>query len=234
MAKSEYKSACGLDIGTMNLVSARQTLDGKSVETRRIRDAFLDLEAEAKKTLRLSKVDYVEKDGALIVLGDFALKMANLFKREVRRPLSRGVISAGELDAQQILSLLISNVVGSPVTPGEHCYYSVPAAPVDDEGQDIIYHQEVFRKILVELGYTPHPMNEAMAIIYRQHCARVPNDERNGVFGSSRRRLDRSARRESGWFDRGPHVRHQRKGYRSRTSRESRGRGDRLVHSIVD
>lgn len=171
MSKSEYKPACGLDIGTMNLVSARQTLDGKSVETRRIRDAFLDLDIGAKKTLRLGKTDYVEKDGGLIVLGDSALNMANLFKREVRRPLSRGVISAGELDAQQILSLLIANVVGEPVVPGEHCYYSVPASPVDDEGQDIIYHQEVFRKILVELGYTPHPMNEAMAIVYSQCSA---------------------------------------------------------------
>jgi hypothetical protein len=140
------------------------------VETKRIRDAFLDLDPEAKKTLRLSKVDYVEHEGNLIVLGDSALNMANLFKREVRRPLSRGVISAGELDAQQILSLLIGNVIGEPVSTGEHCFYSVPASPIDDETQDIIYHTEVFRKILSELGYTPHPMNEAMAIIYSQ-CA---------------------------------------------------------------
>jgi len=170
VAKPMYSLGCGLDLGTMNVLSARQTKDGKSVETKRIRDAFLDLDLEAKKTLRLSKVDYVEKDGQLIVLGDSALNMANLFKREVRRPLSRGVISAGELDAQQILSLLISNVVGDPVVEKEHCFYSIPAAPVDDENQDIIYHQEVFRKILAELGYTPHPMNEAMAIIYSQ-CA---------------------------------------------------------------
>jgi hypothetical protein len=183
MAKSEYKPGCGLDIGTMNLVSARQTGSGDQVETKRIRDAFLDLDLEVKKTLRLSKVDYVEKDGSLIVLGDSALTMANLFKREVRRPLSRGVISAGELDAQQILSLLIANVVGTPVAPKEHCYYSVPAAPVDDEHQDIIYHQEVFKKILVELGYTPHPMNEAMAIIYSQ-CAQDNFSGLSVSFGS--------------------------------------------------
>lgn len=164
--KNIYLPGVGIDIGTMNLVSARQLSTGDQVETKRIRDAFLDLDPAAKKTLRLSKVDYVEKEGALVVLGDSALTMANLFKREVRRPLSRGVISAGELDAQQILSLLIGNIVGDPVVEGETCYYSVPAAPVDDAGQDIIYHQEVFRKILTELGYTPHPMNEAMAIIY--------------------------------------------------------------------
>ena len=165
---SEYNTGCGLDVGTMNLVAARQT--GDEVETKRVRDAFIDLDLDAKKTLRLSKVNYVEKDGHLVVLGDSALNMANLFKREIRRPLAKGVISAGELDAQQILSLLISNVVGEPSVPGEHCFYSVPAVPVDDEGQDIIYHTEVFRKILTELGYTAHPMNEAMGIIYSQ-CA---------------------------------------------------------------
>lgn len=143
---SKYKPACGLDLGTMNVVSARQMADGDNLELKRIRDAFLDLDPEAKKTLRLSKVDYVERNGSLVVLGDSALTMANLFNREVRRPLSRGVISAGELDAQQILSLLISNVLGEPIVPKEHCYYSVPAAPVDDVAQDIVYHQEVFRK----------------------------------------------------------------------------------------
>lgn len=169
MGDHNYKPGVGLDVGTMNLVSARTTTSDK-VETNRIRDAFIDLDLDAKKTLRLSKVNFVEKDGQLIVLGDSALNMANLFKREVRRPLSRGVIAAGELDAQQILSLLVYNVLREPMVKKEHCFYSVPAVPLDDPDQDIHYHQEVFRKIISEHGYTPHPMNESMAIIYSQ-CA---------------------------------------------------------------
>lgn len=166
----KYRSGCGLDCGTMNLVSARQTSDGKNVEIKHVRNAFLDLDPEVKKALRLSKVDYVEKDGNLIILGDAALAMANLFKREVRRPLSRGVISSGEVEAQQIVSLLIHHILGDPVTAREHCFFSVPASPVDDEAQDVVYHAGIFQKILTELGYTPHPMNESMAIIYSQ-CA---------------------------------------------------------------
>jgi hypothetical protein len=145
--------------------------EDSKVVTRRVRDAFIDLESEAKKQLRLSKVDYIEMgDGQIIVIGDSALTMANLFKREVRRPLSQGIIAAGETKAQQILSILIKNVLGEPKVPGEHCFYCVPAAPVDNPGQDVVYHQEIFRKILSEQGYTPHSMNEAMAIIYSQ-CA---------------------------------------------------------------
>ncbi len=166
----EYKPGCGLDLGTMNIVAARASKDGRVV-THRIRDAFLDLDAEAKRSLKMSKVSYVEKNGTLVVLGDSALTMANLFKREVRRPLSRGVISAGELDAQEVLGLLIKEVLQAPKVDKEHCFYSVPAAPIDVEDQDVIYHREVFRKILTEQGYTAHPTNEAMAIIYSQ-CAK--------------------------------------------------------------
>lgn len=167
--KNEFKPGVGLDIGTMNLVTARKSVSGQVV-TDRIRDAFLDLELDAKRSLKMSNVNFVEQDGTLIVFGDSALTMANLFKREARRPLSKGVISAGELDAQSILGLLIHYVIGTPMVDNEHCFYSVPAAPVDDPSQDVIFHTEVFRKILQDKGYRAHPTNEAMAIIYSQ-CA---------------------------------------------------------------
>jgi len=168
MSKQERPDSpgVGLDIGTMNVVSARQ--QGTKVVTQRVRDAFIDLDSADKKTLRLSRVNYVEKDGQLIVIGDSALNMANLFKREIRRPLSRGIISAGEMEAQQVLSLLVHHVLGDPVLEGEHCYFSIPASPVDDIEQDVVYHTEIFKKIISEHGYQPHPMNEAMAIIYSQ------------------------------------------------------------------
>src|ERR1700744_1022559 len=118
-AKTGSSLGVGLDIGTMNIVSARTKENG--VVTKRVRDAFLDLESDAKRSLKLSKVDYVERDtdGALLVLGDSAMTMANLFKREARRPLSRGLIAAGEIDAQEVLSLLINQVLGDPQIEGE-------------------------------------------------------------------------------------------------------------------
>ena len=179
----ECRPAVGLDVGTMNIVSARTETDSGKYATTRVRDCFIDLDLEAKKTLRLAKVDYIEHENRLIVIGDSALNLVNLFHRELRRPLSKGVISAGELDAQQILSLLIKHVLGEPKVPGEHCYYSVPAAPIDDPDQDVIFHTEVFKKIISEHGYTAHSTNEAMAIIYSQ----CPNESFSGLsvsFGS--------------------------------------------------
>jgi hypothetical protein len=171
----------GLDVGTMNIMAARQ--EGDKVATKRIRNAFLDLETDHKRSLRMSKVNYIEEGGQLIVLGDAALDFANVTKREARRPLARGLIAPGELEAQKILSRMVHHVLGDRLAKGEHCYYSVPAAPIDDPDQDVIYHREVFRKIITEHDYNAHPMNEAMAIIYSQ-CG---NEQFSGLgvsFGS--------------------------------------------------
>ena len=52
----------GLDIGTMNLVSARIGKGKKGVVVRRMRDLFIDLPSTAKKMLKLGSVSYIESD----------------------------------------------------------------------------------------------------------------------------------------------------------------------------
>jgi hypothetical protein len=168
--ESEKTLGIGVDIGTMNFVSARNEGEAEGVRIRRVRDAFIDLETEAKKSLKMSNVSFYEEEdsGQLLVLGDSALQMANLFKREIRRPLAKGLISPGELREQRVLSRLLFHVLGEPMAKEEHCYYSVPAEPIDLQDQDVVFHTELFRRIIEEHGYTAHPMNEAMAVVYSQ------------------------------------------------------------------
>jgi len=156
----------GLDIGTMNIVSARKTDSG--IVTKRMRDTFLDLPLDAKKMLKLSKVDYVEREDDVLILGDKALETANIFGKEARRPLVSGLISPNEIDSLEVLGLLLRHVLGDSVEPGEHCYFSVPAAPIDQPDRDVVYHQGIFERIIAECGYTPHASNEAMGIIYSE------------------------------------------------------------------
>jgi hypothetical protein len=133
-----------------------------------MRDAFLDLNLNAKKMLKMSKASFVERDDELFVLGDTALEIANVFGREARRPLSSGLISPGETDSLEVLGLLISNVLGKPSEPNEACYFSVPAEPIDVPGRDIIYHKGVFERIVTDCGYNAISSNEAMAIIFAE------------------------------------------------------------------
>jgi len=168
--KKQTPLGVGLDIGTMNIVSARRKDDGQ-VETSRMRDAFLDLDAGAKRMLKLSGVNFIDHgDDGIIVVGDAAMEMANVFGREARRPLSQGLISAGEMDALDVLGVMIKNVLGEPATKDEACYFSVPASPVDAD-RDVVYHKGVFERIVSECGFDAYAGNEAMAIVYAETAA---------------------------------------------------------------
>ena len=156
----------GLDCGTMTLVSARQTPTG--VVNKRIRDAFLDLPKDAKKMLKLSGADFVEREDDIIILGDMALETANVFGKEVRRPLRGGIISPDEIDSIEVLGLLVKHILGKPIVDNEVCYFCVPAEPIDKIDRDIVYHRGVFEKIISECGYMPIASNEAMGIIYSE------------------------------------------------------------------
>jgi hypothetical protein len=156
----------GIDIGTCWLVSARQDANAQ-IQVKSIRDAFLVIENESaiKTMLTMSNVNYVESNENLYIIGDNALVMANLLKRPVQRPMSKGVLAPGEMEAERILLLLLENVLGKAVVKDEICFYSVPGVPLERE-MDIIYHQAILSKLLSQLGYKGLHMNEAAAIAF--------------------------------------------------------------------
>lgn len=167
--------ARGLDVGTCFLVCAskKDNDDKSSVDIRSIRDAFLDIEADQAtlNMLKMSNVSYVPGEGEnVFIIGEPALNMANLFKREARRPLSKGVISAGDTDAERMLVILLKNILGEPLVEDELVYYSIPAAPLNST-KDILYHEAMFKKIIESLGYRAVSMNEAAAIVY-SNCSK--------------------------------------------------------------
>jgi hypothetical protein len=158
--------AVGLDIGTCFLVAATQDDSGQT-QTSSIRDAFLDVEADASvlNMLKMSNVSYVQNGSNVYVVGEPALSIANLLKREARRPLSQGVIAPGEHDAERMLIILLKNILKGPRGENETVFFSVPAKSIDRD-MDVIYHTEMFRKIIESMGYKATPMNEAAAIVY--------------------------------------------------------------------
>ncbi len=160
--------AVGLDVGTCFLVSARNGEDNES-KIVSIRDAFIDMEndPQVKNMMKMSGVNFIEdnEEDKLYIVGDPAVTMANIFNKEARRPLSKGFIAPGELEAEKILVMLLKNVLGNTRVENETCYYSVPAAPIDQD-VDVVYHQAMFSKLVGTLGYKPVALNEAAAIAY--------------------------------------------------------------------
>lgn len=163
----DFELGVGLDLGTMNVVSARETGKG-AVKTTRVRDVFIDLPLESKRLLKLSKKSYIEFEGKLLVIGDEALETANLFNREARRPLSKGMIAPGEIDAQQVMGLILKEVLGAARSEKEKCCFSVPAPAIDVPDSNIAYHTAILKKMVMESGYDAYPHNEAQAIIFSE------------------------------------------------------------------
>jgi len=168
----------GLDIGTAFFVVAGKDANGKTF-TKSIRDAFAELGKEAAKKLRFGKVSFIEKEKSVLIVGEEALHVANIFKEfELKRPLSKGLISPDETYAQDVVRLIIKELLGEPASEKETCCFSVPCNPVDaDDDRDVIYHQAVFSRFISEAGYRPIPVNEAMAIVYSE----LADDDYTGI-----------------------------------------------------
>jgi len=154
----------GLDVGTTFLYCAQK--EGPKIFYQRVRNCFFDVEYSdfAEDILKKRNMAYFVRKGRLYILGDDAIKFANLFGKGTRRPLKSGVISPREEESLSVIRLLIEGFLGK--TRGKDLiYYSVPAAPVDAD-LNVSYHQDILKKILENLEYQPKPLNEGLAVIY--------------------------------------------------------------------
>lgn len=154
----------GLDVGTAFLVASSR--DGDEISFNKQRDAFFSLEAnnESEQVLDNLGVPFIRKKGQLIVIGEDALKFANIFKQNARRPLHKGVISKQDLDAFGMLQVVMGSILGKPRYENELVKYTIPAAPINEDF-NVEYHSKQIGNILKGLGYNGQPINEARCIL---------------------------------------------------------------------
>ncbi|MFQ3318393.1 MAG: actin-like ATPase involved in cell morphogenesis [Natronomonas sp.] len=159
--------ARGIDVGTMNIVSAKQ--DGNETVFVSQRNSFVEIEYSdmAERMLSRSDVLHIRKDDKVYVVGDDALNFANIFNEETRRPMKHGILSSEEKSAIPMIKLIIEQVVGEPNRPNERVYFSTPADPIDSD-LSTLYHQKTLESFLGDMGYDPEPINEGMAVIYSE------------------------------------------------------------------
>ena len=158
----------GLDVGTANLVSSCQDSTG-NVNLKIQRNAFIDIDCDdyTRNMLTRLGVQYVVINNRMVVVGDPAFELANIFNRNTRRPMKDGMISPDESDALPIEKMLLETLLGQPQQQGEVCYYSVPAEPIDAD-LNVVYHQGVFGGLLKGLGYEPKPLIEGHAVVFSE------------------------------------------------------------------
>ena len=159
--------ARGIDVGTMNIVSAQQ--DGGETVFVSQRNSFVEIEYSdmAERMLSRSDVLHIRKDDKVYVVGDDALNFANIFNEETRRPMKHGILSSEEKSAIPMIKLILEQVIGEPDRPNERVYFSTPADPIDSD-LSTLYHQKTLESFLGDIGYDPEPINEGMAVIYSE------------------------------------------------------------------
>lgn len=164
----------GCDIGTMFCVCAKQ-IGGEKIKVKSMRNMFLPVTDNMINASEIAntQIDYVEaketdeEEGSLYIIGEDSYRFANIFNQKVRRPMAKGVISASEIDALDVLTLMIEKLIGGKTKDG-YCVYSVPAASIDLDTPPVLYHEKVFGMIFSKLGYKAEPLNESMAIIFSE------------------------------------------------------------------
>ncbi len=158
----------GLDVGTANLAAAVQNEEG-GITVNVERNAFLDIPSDvySKNMLSKLKVPYVVHNTKLVVIGEAAFELANVFGRETRRPMMDGLISPQEQDALPMMKMIISKILGEPQVQGENCYFCVPAESLDVDN-NIVYHQGLFETMINSMGYQAHAINEAHAVVFSE------------------------------------------------------------------
>lgn len=163
----------GLDVGTANLLSALQKTDGQVV-VKRERNMFLEIPVDFRRNrtmLTKLNVPYVSHRDRLFVLGDSSFSLANMFGREVRRPMEDGFLSPAEQDAIPMIRFIIERLLGAPSVDQEPVYFCVPAPSIDRDN-DTIYHQGVVEGLMRKLGYKPTAINEGHAVVYSELAER--------------------------------------------------------------
>jgi len=81
--------------------------------------------------------------------------------------MAKGLISPEEINAIDVLTLMIKDLIGETKNKEVFCSYSIPAEAIDEE-RSVIYHERVFGGILNNLGANHTSVNEAMAIIFSE------------------------------------------------------------------
>ncbi|MHC4606711.1 MAG: disk-shape morphogenesis protein volactin [Planctomycetota bacterium] len=177
LKKLDLRMGRGLDVGTTNICCAVQK-DAGDLITNIQRNAFLDVRSDpfTKKMLMKLGIDHIVQGEKGYVIGDPAFDLANVFEKNTRRPMKRGMISPLEPEALLIVSLIIAELLGHPQEVGEMCVYSIPADPIDSE-RNVIYHSGALEAVLRKLGYTPKAMMEGHSVVF----AELGNESYTGI-----------------------------------------------------
>ena len=162
------KPGVGVDVGTANIVVARQYDDG-TYEVKHHRNMLFKVEDDEDMDMMLSNTLNIKINGKVFVVGQDALSLANaLGGGDLIRPMTNGLLNPSVGEAEDLLFYILKAVVGKPLKEGEKLRFSVPANPIDKPDENNFFHEQVLKEFFNKLGYDAKGVNEAAAAVYSE------------------------------------------------------------------
>ena len=168
MSQSESlkTSAIGLDVGTSRIVAARSV--GQDIKYDIQLNAFVNIPYSkmTENVLQKEGVPHAIDANEIMVNGNESERFADLLDKDIRRPMTRGLLNPDEPDSVRLIRELTASLAGKAAKGAKLCF-SVPAAPLGAE-ENLTYHEATVRQIVTDLGYEAKNINEGLAVVYAE------------------------------------------------------------------
>jgi hypothetical protein len=163
-------NAIGLDIGTANIVVFRHDADGRRhcIES----NAFFKVPAlpHTRAILQEREILFFDKRDTLYVLGNAAEEFAQILGGTTCRPMIDGLVNLKEDEGISVIRAILDHHLAGSTPAGTDLWFSVPAAALE-RPDSVLVNESIFASYLKELGYTPHPVNEGLAVVISELAA---------------------------------------------------------------
>jgi hypothetical protein len=158
-------SAIGLDVGTSRIVAAHKHDKDIICETQLNAFVTIPFSKLTEGVLKKERIPHLTRDSEITVYGDESERFANLFHKETRRPMLRGVLNGEEASSLALVREIVKLLTGDQKGHGQKLCFSVPAPPLGAD-EEVRSHEAQLIAMLNELGYDSRSISEGLAVIY--------------------------------------------------------------------
>lgn len=154
----------GIAIGTTNIIVAQN--NARSIRTLRQRNAFFTIPSSKiiRKSLAKEGVSFFEKNDLLYIFGSAAEEFATMHGAQIRKPIDNGLLNPHEDDSIDVIKAIINSLIKRAPRDNVPICFSIPGEPLS-KSVSTVFHESVIKMHLQSLGYSPLPINEALAIV---------------------------------------------------------------------
>ena len=162
---TQLSTAVGLDVGTSRIVVAQR--QDKDIQFATQLNAFVTIPFSklTQSVLKKERIPHLVQESEITVYGDESERFANLFHKETRRPMLRGILNPEEANGLMLVRQIVTLLTTESNRRAQKLCFSVPAAPLG-AGDAVNSHEAELKVMLQELGYEARSISEGLAVVY--------------------------------------------------------------------